>query len=71
VSQPEAGDVVYLTMDDFHQAAAEALGANVATIRSITDETLAGSALAAPGAGFGHYEQYPKFATKQPSCCRR
>lgn len=62
--QSEDGDVVYLTIEDFHQAAAEALEADLHTVRAITNETLAGSALAAPSAGFGGYEQYPDFATK-------
>ncbi|GAC1595850.1 MAG: type II toxin-antitoxin system death-on-curing family toxin [Acidimicrobiales bacterium] len=57
-------DVVYLTMDEFYQAAAEALGADLRTVRAVTNETLAGSALAAPAAGFGDHEQYPLFATK-------
>src|ERR1700722_11511151 len=51
-------------MEDFHLAAAEALGADLDTVRSITNETLAGSAIAAPAAGFGDFEQYPDFATK-------
>jgi death on curing protein len=56
--------VTYLVPDDFHRAAAVALGIDLATVRSMTNETLAGSALAAPAAGFGDYEQYPEFATK-------
>jgi len=64
VVEAEGSDVVYLTIEDFHQAAAEALGAELRTVRSFTNETLAGSALAAPSAGFGDYEQYPEFATK-------
>jgi death-on-curing protein len=64
VVEAEGLDVVYLTIEDFHQAAAEALGAELSTVRSFTDETLAGSALAAPSAGFGDYERYPEFATK-------
>jgi death-on-curing protein len=51
-------------MDDFYEAAAEALGADLVTIRSISNDTLAGSALAAPSAGFGDHEEYPEFATK-------
>lgn len=58
------GEVVYPTIDDFHRAAAEALGLDLTTVRSFTNETLAGSALAAPRAGFGDFEQYPEFATK-------
>jgi pyruvate/2-oxoacid:ferredoxin oxidoreductase alpha subunit len=45
--------VNYLTLDDFHRAAARALGVELATARSMTNDTLAGSALAAPAAGFG------------------
>ncbi|HEX3794888.1 MAG TPA: hypothetical protein VHV57_10355 [Acidimicrobiales bacterium] len=60
----EDWDVVYLTLDDFHQAAAEALGSDLTTVRAISNETLAGSALAAPSASFGDFEQYPDFATK-------
>lgn len=57
-------DVVYLDLDDFYLAATEALNLDLTTVRSITDETLAGSALAAPAAGFGDFEQYPDFSTK-------
>ena len=64
MAHAQGGDVVYLTMDDFYEAAAEALGGDLATIRSITNQTLAGSALAAPSAGFGDHEEYPEFATK-------
>ena len=60
----QGGDVVYLTMGDFYEAAAEALGADLVTVRSITNQTLGGSALAAPSAGFGDHEEYPEFATK-------
>lgn len=54
----------YLTTDDFHRAATRALGVELTTARSMTNDTLAGSALAAPAAGFGDYEKYPRFATK-------
>jgi len=64
VAHAQGGDVVYLTMDDFYEAAAEASGADLVTIRSISNDTLAGSALAAPSAGFGDHEEYPEFATK-------
>lgn len=64
MAQGDGWEVVYLTMEDFHLAAAEALGADLDTVRSITNETLAGSAIAAPAAGFGDFEQYPDFATK-------
>ena len=50
VVEAVGSDIVYLTMEDFYQAAAEALGADLATVRSFTNETLAGSALAAPSA---------------------
>jgi death-on-curing protein len=56
--------VNYLTLDDFHRAAARALGVELATARSMTNDTLAGSAVAAPAAGFGAYEKYPDFASK-------
>lgn len=67
----EVGEVAYLEMSDFHQAAVEALGVDVETARRITNDTLAGSALAAPAAGFGDFEKYPDFATKSRSSCRR
>lgn len=54
----------YLALDDFHLAASRALGLDVETVRSMTNNTLAGSALAAPAAGFGGYEKYSSFATK-------
>lgn len=60
----DGSEVVYLTMEDFYDAAAEALGADLATVRSITNETLAGSAIAAPSAGFGDFEQSLDFAAK-------
>lgn len=49
----------------------EALGVDIETARRITNETLAGSALAAPAAGFGDFEKYPDFATvsiEEPAC---
>ena len=64
MAQGDGWEIAYLTMEDFHDAAAEALGADLDTIRSITSATLAGSAIAAPRAGFGDFEQYPDFATK-------
>jgi death on curing protein len=64
VPHGEDGAVVYLTMDDFYRAASKALRTDLITVRSITNETLAGSALAAPSAGFGDLEQYPDFANK-------
>lgn len=64
MAHADGWEVVYLTMEDFHDPAAEALGADLATVRSITSETLAGSAIAAPSAGFGDFEQYPDFPTK-------
>jgi death-on-curing protein len=56
--------VNYLTLDDFYRAAAQALGADMATVRSMTNDTLAGSAISAPAAGFGDYEGYPEFPLK-------
>jgi hypothetical protein len=64
VPHGEDDAVVYLAMDDFYRAASKALRIDLITVRSITNETLAGSALAAPSAGFGYFEQYPNFATK-------
>ena len=61
---PNGWEVVYLELGDFHRSAAIALNLDLITVRSITNETLAGSALAAPAAGFGDFEQYPEFATK-------
>jgi death-on-curing protein len=51
-------------LDDFVQAAAVAMGADVRTVRNMMEPTLAGSALAAPAAGFGDFEKYPEFRTK-------
>ncbi len=39
-------------------------GTELAAVRAVTNDTLAGSALAAPSAGFGDFEKYPEFATK-------
>ena len=64
MTQPGGWEVVYLSMNDSYQAAAEALGSDLRTVRAMTNDTLAGSALAAPSAGFGDFEQYPDFATK-------
>jgi death-on-curing protein len=64
VADADGREVVYLDIDDFYRAAARALRADLATVRSITNETLAGSAIAAPRAGFGDFEQYPDFPTK-------
>lgn len=57
-------EIAYLTLEDFYRAAAEALGTELAAVRAVTNDTLAGSALAAPSAGFGDFEKYPEFATK-------
>jgi len=56
--------VTYLTFEDFLQAAAQALGMNLDTVRRITDRPLAESALFAPASGFADYEQYPGIAMK-------
>ena len=64
MTEGDEADIAYLTIEDFHRAAAEALGAELATVRAVTNDTLAGSALAAPSAGFGDFEKYPEFATK-------
>lgn len=55
---------VHLTLEDFVLAAAEALGTAQRTVRGIVNESLAGCAFAAPAAGFGDFERYPRFATK-------
>ena len=55
MTEDEGGEVVYLTEADFHQATAEALGVDVVTASRITNDTLAGSALAAPASGFGDF----------------
>ena len=64
MAEAGGGEVAYLTEADFHLAVAEALGTDLDTARAITNETLAGSALAAPAAGFGDFEKYPYFAMK-------
>jgi hypothetical protein len=60
----DGGEVAYLELFDFHQAAVEALGVDIETARRVANATLAGSALGAPAAGFGDVEKYPDFATK-------
>jgi hypothetical protein len=64
VTEGGEAEIAYLTMEDFYRAAAEALGTELAAVRTVTNDTLAGSALAAPSAGFGDFEKYPEFATK-------
>ncbi len=64
MAEAGGGEVAYLTEADFHLALAEALGVDLDTARSVTNETLAGSALAAPAAGFGDFEKYPDFPMK-------
>lgn len=54
----------FLTFEDFIAAAAVALGMDRSIVRRIANQQLAESALAAPRAGFGEYDQYPDFATK-------
>lgn len=61
---PAEDEVVYLTLDDFVRAAVVALGTDPRNAKAMTDETLAGSALAAPAAAFGDHIQYPEFASK-------
>jgi death on curing protein len=48
----------HLTFQDYCQAAAEALGADLPTVRVIADKPLAESALEAPFASFGGHERY-------------
>jgi death on curing protein len=64
VTEGDGAEIAYLTLEDFYWAAAEALGTELPAVRAITNDTLAGSALAAPSAGFGDFEKYPEFATK-------
>jgi death on curing protein len=64
VTDAVGGEVVYLDLSDFHRAAAQALGVQLETARRLTNDTLAGSALAAPAAGYGDFEKYPQFAMK-------
>jgi death-on-curing protein len=64
VAHADGGEVAYLSLDDFHQAVSEALGVDIVTAKALTNDTLAGSALAAPAAGFGDVEKYLDFATK-------
>jgi death-on-curing protein len=64
VHDADGQNIVYLTFEDFVRAAAEALGTDQSTIRGVANETLAGSALAAPAAGFGDFQKYPLFATQ-------
>lgn len=61
---PAGQEVVYLTFEDFLRAAAVALGSDVSHIRAVASETLAGSALAAPAAGFGDFQRYQRFSTQ-------
>lgn len=56
--------IAYLTYDDYLRVASHSLGMNLGTASLLADRTLAESALAAPAAGFGDYEQYPDFAMK-------
>ena len=64
MTEGDRAEIAYLTLEDFCRAAAEALGIELAAVRAVTNDTLAGSALAAPSAGFGNFEKYPEFATK-------
>ena len=64
MTEGDRAEIAYLTLEDYYRAAGEALGTELATVRAVTNDTLAGSALAAPSAGFGDYEKYPEFATK-------
>lgn len=56
--------VVYLSYDDFVLAAAEALGTDPDTAAKLATRSLAESALAAPAAGYGGQDRYPRFAEK-------
>ncbi len=64
MTEGDKAEIAYLTLEDFYRAAAEALGTDLATVRAVTNDSLAGSALAAPSAGFGNFEKYPEFAMK-------
>jgi death on curing protein len=54
----------YLTFKHFVVAAAVSMGMPENTVRSVANRGLAESALAAPAAGFGDYEEYPRFPDK-------
>ena len=64
MTEGDRAEIACLTLEDYYRAAAEALGTDLATVRAVTNDTLAGSALAAPSAGFGDFDKYPEFATK-------
>jgi death-on-curing protein len=59
-----SGEINYLTLDDFFDAAVEAMRTDLVTVQIATNVPLAESALAAPGAGFDDFEKYPTFPLK-------
>ncbi|MEA5361966.1 Fic family protein [Amycolatopsis sp., V23-08] len=59
-----AEPIRYLNLNYFVSAAAVALNVPEGTAALMVNVGLAESALAAPAAGFGDYEQYPRFADK-------
>jgi hypothetical protein len=59
-----AEPIRYLNLDYLVSAAAVALNVTEGTAALMVNVALAESALAAPAAGFGDYEQYPRFADK-------
>jgi death on curing protein len=52
------------TLEDFLQVAAGVLRLDIERAASVVDPALAGSALAAPFAGFGEHERYPSIEEK-------
>lgn len=54
----------YLTLEDLVKAASSALGLPTSDVRGLVNVPLAESALGAPAAGFGDYEQYPSLPQK-------
>lgn len=58
------GEVNYLTWEDFLMVASEATGREETELESMANRGLAESALLAPAAGFGDFEQFPAFREK-------
>ncbi|MEV8516162.1 Fic family protein [Dactylosporangium sp. NPDC051484] len=57
-------DVQYLTWDDYVRAAAHATQFDADTVRKVANRSLVESAINAPAAGWGEFEQYPFFPVK-------
>jgi hypothetical protein len=47
VAEGDRAGIAYLALEDFYRAATEALGTEPATVRGVTNDSLASSALAA------------------------